>query len=84
MCTKVTADYVAPGWGCCKCHTYNRAHRALCKDCGEHTCLSVEDLKELAALNDRLLGPVWRERVTIEWENAEGPDDPELEPGRKD
>ena len=29
---------VLPGWGCCKCRTYNGMQRFLCKYCGHPCC----------------------------------------------
>jgi hypothetical protein len=30
--------HVAPGWGCCKCRTYNDYSRIVCKGCGHKPC----------------------------------------------
>ena len=29
---------VAPGWGCCKCNTYNGLWRETCKHCNHRRC----------------------------------------------
>lgn len=29
---------VAPGWGCCKCRTYNGIQRAECRNCSHARC----------------------------------------------
>lgn len=37
-CGLVNSEFVIPGWGCCKCHTYNGLQRKQCKRCGHECC----------------------------------------------
>lgn len=30
--------HLMPGWGCCKCRTYNGIMRTECKNCGHRRC----------------------------------------------
>lgn len=38
MCSFVEAPNVMPGYGCCRCRTYNGLQRAVCKACGVPPC----------------------------------------------
>ena len=38
MCEFIEHPNVAPGWGCCRCHTYNGIHRDECKKCDKRHC----------------------------------------------
>lgn len=38
MCTKIASDRVAPGWGCCRCKTYNGERLAVCRHCNVAQC----------------------------------------------
>lgn len=38
MCDTVDAQFVMPGWGCCRCRTYNGLQRSNCRHCGEKAC----------------------------------------------
>ncbi len=49
MCEFIEHPNVAPGWGCCRCHTYNGIHRDECKKCGERHCPLEEGDDVLAA-----------------------------------
>jgi hypothetical protein len=35
-----------PGWGCCKCRTYNGLQRPFCKRCGHDCCNPNKPLPE--------------------------------------
>ncbi len=35
MCFYVQDTNVAPGWGCCRCRTYNGLQRQWCRACSE-------------------------------------------------
>jgi hypothetical protein len=37
-CRHVRDSHVVPGWGCCKCHTYNGYQREKCWNCGHVPC----------------------------------------------
>jgi hypothetical protein len=41
-CVKIEHPNLAPGWGCCKCKTYNGDHRVRCKNCHHVPCLPIE------------------------------------------
>lgn len=48
-CKTISSEFVAPGWGCCECHTYNGLQRHKCKFCGHLPCYTeiiVEDLTD--------------------------------------
>lgn len=32
-------EYILPGWGCCKCRTYNGLQRDECRGCGHRCCI---------------------------------------------
>jgi hypothetical protein len=38
MCTKVNHPNILPGYGCCKCNTYNGNQRESCKTCNHPRC----------------------------------------------
>lgn len=39
ICKRVdNLQFVMPGWGCCKCRTYNSYDRPVCKACGHKPC----------------------------------------------
>jgi hypothetical protein len=42
-CQSISSPRVAPGWGCCKCRSYNGMWRKLCKSCGHKRCDDVEE-----------------------------------------
>jgi hypothetical protein len=31
-------EYIAPGWGCCHCNTYNGIQRTVCRHCEQPHC----------------------------------------------
>jgi len=33
-CRFVQSSHVLPGWGCCRCQTYNGLQRTECRSCG--------------------------------------------------
>lgn len=41
-CQKISGDYIMPGWGCCKCRTYNGEQRSHCKVCQHPRCDNSE------------------------------------------
>lgn len=41
-CASVASDRIAPGWGCCRCRTYNGAQRGCCCARGHERCLPQE------------------------------------------
>ncbi len=41
-CKKVDGAHVMPGWGCCKCRTYNGLQRSRCKSCAHECCFAPE------------------------------------------
>jgi len=56
MCKPIDVPHVAPGWGCCKCNTYNSVHREKCKICNHEQCgISDEEMAKLK-LAEELLG----------------------------
>ena len=38
MCQYLDSEYCLPGWGCCRCHTYNGIRRVACRNCGAERC----------------------------------------------
>lgn len=38
MCHYISAETVMPGYGCCRCRTYNGLQRMECKVCREPRC----------------------------------------------
>ena len=58
-CQTINTQYVAPGWGCCQCHTYNGAGRIKCKACGHEPCgIAPAVLAALRQAERQLLGPM--------------------------
>lgn len=45
-CQAIESAHVMPGWGCCRCQTYNGGHRRVCKNCGHARCLPEEKTEE--------------------------------------
>ena len=37
-CSRIDHPNIAPGFGCCQCHTYNGDQRTNCKHCGHVRC----------------------------------------------
>jgi hypothetical protein len=42
QCFHVRSGHVVPGWGCCKCRTYNGYQREQCRKCGHEHCYEIE------------------------------------------
>ncbi len=45
-CKRVEHPHVMPGWGCCKCATYNGLQRRECKACGHEPCFVAHAVDE--------------------------------------
>ena len=44
MCEYISSEFFMPGYGCCKCGTYNGLQRDKCKNCKEvHHELMIPD-----------------------------------------
>lgn len=43
-CDKIIHPNIQPGWGCCKCRTYNGDQRPACKQCTHPRCDESESL----------------------------------------
>lgn len=41
-CRHVRLPHVVPGWGCCRCRTYNGYQRTSCRSCGHPPCYDRE------------------------------------------
>jgi predicted metal-binding protein len=37
-CQPIESKYIAPGYGCCQCQTYNGNQRTHCKHCNHERC----------------------------------------------
>lgn len=37
-CAPTNLEHVAPGWGCCRCQSYNGLQRLACKHCEHARC----------------------------------------------
>lgn len=55
-CEHTRGRSIAPGWGCCKCHTYNGYQRTRCKTCGHKHCYEIESAKGKEALHLQTIG----------------------------
>jgi len=56
MCKSIDVDSVMPGWGCCKCHTYNSIKRTECKYCGYTICgINVEEIERIDKKHDAIM-----------------------------
>ena len=55
-CNHVRGSCAVPGWGCCKCSTYNGYQRFVCKDCGHNPCYELESEEGREALELRPIG----------------------------
>jgi hypothetical protein len=50
VCRHVRASSVVPGWGCCRCQSYNGYQRQACRQCGHAPCFDTSgDLGREAA-----------------------------------
>jgi len=53
MCELITeSKYLLPGWGCCKCHTYNGLQRNECKSCGHACCAEKPKPEQFGLCNE--------------------------------
>jgi hypothetical protein len=55
-CKHIRAPCVVPGWGCCKCNTYNGYQRGVCKICGHKPCYETGGKEGQEALELELIG----------------------------
>lgn len=47
-------QYVAPGWGCCKCRIYNGARNRACRNCGHEPCLEPPERARVVAAHNKM------------------------------
>lgn len=62
-CQKIDHPAIAPGWGCCKCRTYNGVQRVQCKACRHVACYTfievvdrTGDTTELTSFTAKVYG----------------------------
>jgi hypothetical protein len=55
-CLHVRVTFIVPGWGCCKCNTYNGYQRMACKNCAHTPCYETDSPEGKEAIELQAIG----------------------------